>query len=97
MAVQGQLRVYASVPSRYDQRSGSSLPRTSPVLRQSIRNNPFEPTACVNIDAWRNEIRIIEAVIPISSGKSGCSLVSRVPQREQNDRTVFAVELNRAG
>ena len=40
---------------------GSSLPRTSPVLRQSIRNNPFEPAARVDIDAWRNKIRIIEA------------------------------------
>jgi hypothetical protein len=35
--------------------------------------------------------------MPISSGKSACSPVSWVPQREHNDRTVLAVELNRAG
>jgi hypothetical protein len=35
--------------------------------------------------------------MPISSGKSACSPVSWVPQREQNDRTDFAVELNLMG
>jgi len=35
--------------------------------------------------------------MPVSSGKSVCPPVSWVPQREQNDRTVFAVELNRVG
>jgi hypothetical protein len=39
----------------------------------------------------------LAVVMPISSGKSVCSPVSWVPQREQNDRTVFAVELNRTG
>ena len=33
--------------------------------------------------------------MPISSGKSACSPVSWVPHRGQNDRTDFAVELNR--
>jgi hypothetical protein len=33
----------------------------------------------------------------ISSGKSACWNVSCVPQREQNERTPFSVELNRVG
>ena len=41
--------------------SGSSLLGTFPVLRQSVRNNPLEPAARVDIEAWRNQIRIIKA------------------------------------
>ena len=44
-----------------DKRSGSFLPWAFPVLRQPVRNNPFEPASRVDIDARRNKIRIIKA------------------------------------
>ena len=51
----------------------------------------------MDIDAWRNKVRLITAGRGYADllRKPACSPVSWVPHRGQNDRSDFAVELNR--
>lgn len=51
----------------------------------------------VDIDAWRNKVRLITARRGYADllRKPACSPVGWVPHRGQNDRSDFAVELNR--